>query len=157
MANTYTQLRIQLVFAVQGREKLIPKDHRMEVEKYITGLIQKRMHKLLAIYCMPDHIHIFIGLHPAQSISKLVEEVKISSRKFIKKQPWMPFDFAWQRGYGAFSYSKSQTDAVVRYVLNQETHHQKKTFREEYLEILRKLDIDFEEQYLFEFYERFGG
>ena len=153
MANTYTQLRVQLIFAVHGREKMIPAVHRIQVEQYITGLIQKRKHKLLSIFCMPDHIHILIGWHPAQSISKLVEEIKIASRKYVKKQTWMPYDFAWQRGCGAFSYSRSQTDAVVKYILNQEAHHRKRTFREEYLDILAKNEIDFDDQYLFDFYD----
>ncbi len=153
MANTYTQLRVQLVFAVKGREKMIPKTHRIQVEKYVTGLVQKRNHKLLAIYLMPDHIHILIGWHPAQSIAKLVEEIKKASRAFIKMQPWMPFDFEWQNGYGAFSYSKSQTDVVVKYILNQEAHHKKRTFREEYIEMLKKAEIEFEEKYLFDFYD----
>jgi len=132
---------------------MIPKEHKDQVEKYFTGLVQKRKHKMLAIYCMPDHIHIFIGWHPAQSISDLVEQVKTASCKFIKKQSWMPFDFAWQGGYGGFSYSKSQTDAVVKYVLNQEHHHKKRTFREEYLEFLEKFEIEYDEKYLFEFYD----
>lgn len=153
MANTFTQLRTHIIFAVKKRESMIPKQHREQVQKYITGLIQKRKHKLLAIFCMPDHIHIFIGQQPAQSISDLVEEIKTASTKFIKKQKWMPFAFAWQRGYGAFSHSKSQTDIVVNYVLNQEEHHKKKTFREEYISILEKLEVEFEEKYLFEFYD----
>ena len=153
MANTYTQLRIQLVFTVKGRDSMIPKEHRIQVEKYITGLIQKRDHKLLAIYCMPDHIHIFIGLNPTQSISKLVEEIKSVSSKFIKNQPWMPLSFAWQKGFGAFSYSKSQTDAVVKYILNQEQHHSKTTFKEEYIEFLEKFEIEYNEKYLFDFYK----
>jgi len=153
MPNTFTQLRIQLVFAVQGRDRLIPKKYKDQVEKYISAVIQKRKHKLLAIFCMPDHIHILIGLHPQQSISKLVEEVKKASQVFIKEQDWMPFDFKWQRGYGAFSYSKSQTDAVAKYILNQEEHHKTRSFKEEYVDFLTKLDIDFEEQYLFEFYD----
>ena len=95
MANNYTQIRIQLIFAVKGREGMIPESHRIEVEKYITALIQKRKHKLLAIYCMPDHIHILIGQNPAQSISDLVEKIKTESTKFIKKQTWMPFVFQW--------------------------------------------------------------
>lgn len=132
---------------------MIPKIHRNQVEKYMTGLIQKRKHKLIAIYLMPDHIHIFIGLHPAQSISHLVEELKKLSRNFIKSQSWMPFDFEWQRGYGAFSYSKSQTDAVVKYILNQEAHHKKRKFREEYLDMLRKAEIEFDEKYVFEFFD----
>lgn len=153
MANTYTQLRTQLIFAVKGRESLIPKKHKDQIEKYITTLIQNRKHKLLAIYCMPDHIHIFIGQHPAQSISDLVEEIKTASSKFIKKQSWMPFGFAWQLGFGAFSYSKSQTDAVVKYVLNQEEHHRIKTFQEEYIDFLEKFGVEYNPKYLFDFYD----
>jgi len=153
MADTYTQLRVHIVFSVFGRDNLIQKQHRQEVEKYITGLIQKRRHKLLAIYCMPDHIHIFLGWHPAQSISVLVEQTKKLSKAFINDKQWMKFRFDWQRGYGAFSYSKSQTDAVVKYILNQEQHHKKRTFKEEYLDLLNKFEIDYKEEYLFEFYE----
>jgi len=153
MANTYTQIRIQLVFATEGRNNMIPKNHKDQVEKYINGILEKRKHKLLAIYCMPDHIHILIGLHPEQSISQLVEQTKKISKRFINEQEWMPFDFQWQRGYGAFSYSKSQTDQVVKYILNQEEHHKSKTFKEEYLDMLRKAEIDFDTRYLFEFYE----
>lgn len=155
MANTYTQLYVQLVFAVKGRDKLIPKAHKEEVHKYITGIVQdkRRKHKLINIHCMPDHIHIFIGLHPSQSIADLVNDIKTASSKFIKKQPWMPFDFSWQNGYGAFSYSHSHIDAVYKYVDNQEVHHKKRTFREEYLDFLDKFDVPHEEQYLFEFYD----
>ena len=102
---------------------------------------------------MPDHLHMFIGLHPGQSISKLVEEVKRTSQKFINSQKWMAFKFQWQRGYGAFSYSKSHTDSVVKYILNQPEHHKKKTFKEEYQEMLHKLDIKYNQEYLFEFYD----
>ncbi len=153
MANTYTQLRVQIVFAVKGRESLIPKQHKAQVEQYITSLFQNRKYKVLAINCMPDHIDIFIGLHPTQSLSDLVGEVKTASSKFIKKQKWMPFDFAWQLGFGAFSYSKSQTDVVVKYVQNQEERHKKRTFREEYLDFLEKFEVDFDEKYVFDFYD----
>ena len=141
MANTYTQLYIQLVFAVQGRNSLIPKEYKEDLHRYITGVVQKRKHKMLAINCMPNHIHIFIGLHPAQSISDLVNNIKTASTKFIKKQSWMRFVFAWQKGYGAFSYSRSHIDAVVKYVLNQEQHHKKRSFQEEYLDFLKKFEI----------------
>ncbi len=151
MANTFTQLRIQLVFAVKGRDNLIPEKYREKVERFITTIIQNRKHKLLAIFCMPDHIHILIRLNPSQSLSKLVEEIKKHSQKFIDEQKWTPFPFKWQRGYGGFSYSKSQTDGVVKYILNQKEHHKKKTFKEEYINILTNLEIDFEEKYLFEF------
>lgn len=153
MANTYTQLYVQLVFAVKGREHLIPKAHKEQVQKYMTGVIQGRKHKLLEINCMPDHSHIFIGLHPDQSISDLVEETKTATTKFIKKQPWMQFDFSWQKGFGAFSYARTQLEAVVNYIRNQEAHHQKRTFREEYLDFLNKFEVPFEEQYLFDFYD----
>lgn len=152
MANTYTQLRVQIVFSVKGRANLIFAPHRNQVEQYITGFIQNRGHKLLAIFCMPDHIHILIGLHPKQSISKLVEEVKITSSKFIRKQPWMPFHFEWQRGYGAFSYSKSHTKSVIRYILNQESIHKKRTFQQEYTQQLKDLGITYDDRFLFDFY-----
>lgn len=151
MANTFFQLRIHLVFAVKGRESLIPKQHKDQVERYITSVSQNRKHKMLAIYCMPDHIHIFIGLHPAQSISDLVNDIKTASTKFIKKQPWMKYAFSWQIGYGAFSYSKSQTDTVVKYILSQEEHHKKHTFKKEYIEILDRFEIEYESKYLFHF------
>jgi REP element-mobilizing transposase RayT len=153
MANTYTQLRVHIVWAVQRRENMIPKDHREEVEKYITTCFQERKHKVLAIYCMPDHVHVFIGWHPTQSVSELVGEVKTAASKFIKKQSWMQYNFSWQLGFGAFSYAKSQTDVVVKYVLNQAEHHKKRTFREEYLEMLQRFEVDYKEEYLFEFYD----
>ncbi len=155
MADTYTQLYVQMVFSVKGRKSLIPKAHKEEVHTYITGIVQNesRRHKMLAIHCMSDHIHIFVGLHPAQSISDLVNDIKTASSKFIKAQPWMPHNFSWQHGYGAFTYSRSHIDAVVKYILNQEEHHKKRSFREEYLDFLNKFEIPYEEQYLFEFYD----
>lgn len=153
MANTYTQLQVQIVFSVRGRHNMIPGLHREQVEKYITGIVQNRKHKLLAIYCMPDHMHIFVGLHPADSISGLVTAIKKGAKKYVNEQDWMSFAFDWQRGYGAFSYAKSQTSVVVNYILNQEKHHKKKTFKEEYLEMLAKFEVAYEDQYLFEFYE----
>ena len=153
MADTYTQLYIQLVFSVKGRQSLIPKAHKERVHKYITGVIQERRHKLLAMHAMPDHIHIFVGLKPYQSISNLVDNIKTASTKFIKKQVWMPYDFAWQNGFGAFSYSRSHIDNVVKYINNQEIHHRKKTFREEYLEFLEKFEVEYKKEYLFEFYD----
>lgn len=153
MANTYTQLYVQIVFAPKGRESLIPKKHKEQVNQYMTGVIQERKHKLIAIECMPDHVHIFVGLHPTQSIADLVSDIKTASSKFIKKQSWMPFAFSWQDGYGAFSYSRSHIDAVVKYILNQEEHHKKRTFREEYLDFLNKFEVPFDERFLFEFYD----
>lgn len=151
MPNTYTQLYIQTVFTVTGREHLIPQQHKAQVYKYITGIVQNRNNKLIAINGMPDHVHLFVGLHPTQSISALMEDVKSASSKFIKRQPWMRYNFSWQKGYGAFSYSRSHIDAVVKYIANQERHHQTRTFREEYLDLLQKFDVAYDERYLFDF------
>ena len=153
MANTYTQLHIQLVFAVKGRASLIHKSWKDELFKYITGIVENHHHKMLKINGMPDHIHIFIGYDPRQSISSLVETIKTDSNHFIKRQGFCPQKFNWQEGYGAFSYARSQVDAVVKYVSNQEKHHQKKTFQEEYLMMLQKFEVDYKKEYLFDFLE----
>lgn len=153
MANTYTQCYFQLVFAVKNRDALIKKSLKNELEMYISGIVQNHKHKLLAINAMPDHIHIFIGYHISQIIPDLVEEIKTSSNTWIKKGNLSKFKFEWQKGYGAFTYSHSQIDAVVKYIMNQESHHQKKSFREEYLEMLRKNEIEFKDEYVFEFFD----
>lgn len=153
MLNTYTQLHIQIVFAVKGREYLIGKEQKEEVHKYVTGIVSNKKCKLLAINCMPDHVHVFVGLNPDISISSLVRDIKANSSKFINENKWFRGKFAWLQGYGAFTYSRSQVPSVVKYVLEQEVHHKKKTFKEEYLDILQKADVDFEEKYLFEFYK----
>jgi len=153
MANSYTQLYIQFVFAVQGREHLIPKAHKTHLQRYITGIVQEKKHKMLEIHCMPDHTHILVGLHPAESISSFAEKTKSAATKFIKQQPWMPYQFSWQRGYGAFSYSRSQIPAVAKYIENQEAHHRKITFREEYIKFLKKFEVKYDEKYLFDFYD----
>ncbi len=150
MANTYTQLYIHIVFTVWGRLNLIPKKHKEELHKYITGIIQKRKHKLLAINSMPDHFHIFVGYQPSQSLSDLVRDIKANSSKFINENKWMTGKFAWQSGYGAFSYSKSHINNVISYVKNQEEHHKKSTFKEEYLRLLNKFEVEYEDKYLFE-------
>ncbi len=151
MANTYTQLYIQLVFVVKGRQSLIQREWKEELYQYITGIVQNNGHKMLRINGMPDHVHIFIGYNPKQSISQLVETIKTDSNHFIKRKKLCRFKFNWQAGYGAFSYSHSQVDRVVKYIINQEAHHQKKTFRKEYLEMLRKFEVEFKEKYLFDF------
>jgi len=153
MPNTYTQLYIQLVFAVKGRQNFIKESFRNELEKYMCGIARNNKHKPLAIYCMPDHTHLLIGLNPSQSISDLMKEIKVSSSGFIKEKELINEGFYWQEGYGAFSYAKSQLDNVVKYILNQQEHHKKKTFKEEYLEFLKKFEIDYDEKYLFEFYD----
>lgn len=153
MANTYTQLYVQVVFAVKGRENLISKQHRDLLQKYMTVTIQNDKHKMLAIFCMPDHVHFLVGLNPAIAISDMVQDVKRASTNFINEKKLIPAHFNWQRGFGAFSYSKNQVPDVIRYILNQEEHHRKKTFREEYLEFLQVFGIEFDEKYVFEFYD----
>ena len=151
MANTYTQILVQIVFAVQGREHLISEQHREQVEKYICGIIANKKSKALAIYCNPDHCHVLIGLDPTVSISEMAREIKANSSKWINENKWVMGKFSWQEGYGAFTYSRSQLDQVVKYIRNQPEHHRKNTFKEEYMNFLRKFDIDFNEMYLFEF------
>src|SRR5689334_1227027 len=136
MPNTYTQIHVQFVFAVKNRQALIHEPIRVRIEKYITGIVQNFGHKLLAIYCMPDHTHLFIGFRPNQSLSELMREVKSRSSEFINKERLTKEKFNWQEGYGAFSYSHSHVQNVIEYVLSQPEHHRKKTFKEEYLEFL---------------------
>lgn len=149
MPNTYTQLHIHFVFAVKYRAALIDKEWKERLHQYITGIFQQNEHKMLQINSMPDHIHIFIGMRPHQSISSLIQNVKSESSKWIKEQKFCAGPFAWQEGYGAFSYGKSQIDNVIRYIKNQEQHHQKKTFLEEYREFLTLFEIDWDEKYIF--------
>ena len=149
MANTYTQIHIHFVFAVKFRHGIIQSKWKEDLYKYIAGIIQNNNHKLLAINGMPDHIHILIGLRPAQSISDLMKEVKQSSSKWINQNNLTNGHFEWQEGYGAFSYSKSQINQVVSYIQNQELHHKKKTFKEEYLDFLVKFEIDYDEKFIF--------
>ncbi|MDO5664767.1 MAG: IS200/IS605 family transposase [Bacteroidia bacterium] len=153
MANTYTQCYVHLVFAPKNREALIKKEWKDELEKYITGIVQNNLHKLLAIYAMENHVHILIGYNVNQLIPKLVEEIKTSSNAWVNQNKFSKFKFEWQLGYGAFTHSKSQIDSVVKYILNQENHHKRRSFREEYLEILAKNDIDYNEAYLFDFFD----
>jgi putative transposase len=157
MANTYTQCYFHLVFAVKNRNALINKDWKNDLEKYIIGIVQNHKHKLLAIGSMPDHIHIYLGYNVNQLIPDLVEEIKTSSNAWVREENLSKFRFEWQKGYGAFTHSRSQLDAVVKYVLNQENHHKKKTFREEYLEMLRKNEIEFKDEYVFDFFDDIYG
>jgi len=153
MANTYSQIYIQIVFAVKGRQNFIKEPFRDELQKYMTGIITKKKQKLYAIYCMPDHTHIFVSIKPDISVSDLVRDVKANSSSFIKEKKFTNSLFSWQEGFGAFSYSKSQASTVVKYILNQPVHHSKKTFKEEYLDFLNKFAIEFDQKYLFEFYD----
>jgi len=151
MANTYSQLYIQLVFAVKGRQQLINGDWKSELNKYISGIITNQGHKSINVNGMPDHIHAFIGLNPERNISDLVREMKSESSNYINSRKLLQGKFNWQGGYGAFSYSQSQVQQVYNYIENQELHHQKKTFREEYYGLLKAFNIIYEEKYLFDF------
>lgn len=153
MAGTYTQIYIQLVFAVKGRQNLIPQKNKIELNKYISGIITGKGCKSIIVNGMPDHIHAFIGLKPSLSVSDLARDVKNNSSNFINDNHWIKGKFSWQSGFGAFSYSRSQIDRVYNYILNQEKHHKKKTFKEEYLELLKKFEIEFNEKYLFDWIE----
>lgn len=152
MPNTYSQLYIQIVFAVKGRRNFILENYREELQKYITGILQANKQKMFAIYCMPDHTHLLVSIKPDIAISSLVRDVKANSSLWLKKRFTSFDDFAWQEGFGAFSYAKSQVQHVVEYILNQQAHHKRKTFREEYLDFLKKFEVEYEEKYLFEFY-----
>jgi putative transposase len=150
MPNTYTKIYLHIVFAVKFRDCLISREWKNELYKYITGIVQNNGHKLIVINGMPDHVHILIGLKPDQSISDLMQDVKGSSSKWINEKGFTRGKFNWQQGYGAFSYSDSQLDNVIKYIENQEEHHKKKMFREEYLDILKSANVDYNEKYLFD-------
>jgi REP element-mobilizing transposase RayT len=149
MANTYTQIHIQLVFAVQNRASLIKDSWKNEMYKYMTGIIQNKDHKMLQINSMPDHIHILIGLRPTQALAELVKVVKQESTNWINDQKFTPKKFNWQEGYGAFSYTKSDVPRVIKYIQNQENHHREIKFLDEYVEMLKVHEIDYDEKYLF--------
>ena len=151
MANTYTQIYIHYVFVVKGRDSLIKESFREELQKYLTGIIKHNKHLCLAIYCMPDHTHILVGLNPNQSVSELARDLKANSSKWINEKKFIKNKFNWQVGFGAFSYAQSQVSKVVNYISNQPAHHRKTTFKEEYINFLSKFKIDYKEEYLFEF------
>ena len=149
MANTYTQIYIHVVFAVEGRQNLIPPERNDELQKYITGIVSGQKQKLIAINNMPDHAHLLVGLQPTLALSDLVRDVKAGSSKFIKEKRWVKGRFSWQEGFGAFSYSRSQLNAIIRYIENQQKHHLKKSFREEYVELLEKFGVSYDPRYIF--------
>jgi putative transposase len=150
MANTFTQLYVHVVFSVKGRKNILQPENKESLHKYITAITQKRNAKMMAINSMPDHIHIFLGLCPDISVSDIVRDIKHSSTNFINNKRWTNGKFYWQEGYGAFTYSQSQINNVVKYVLNQEIHHHRKTFKEEYIELLKLFNIQYDEKYLFD-------
>jgi putative transposase len=150
MANTYTRIYLHLVFSPMGRENVIPFKHKEELQQYTTGIIQNRKHKLLAINYMSDHVHIFIGYQPSQPLPDLLRDIKSNVSKFINEKKWLPGKFQWQEGYGAFSYGHSQINDVIHYINTQEKHHKKATFKDEYLKLLEKFDVEYDTKYLFE-------
>lgn len=149
MANTYTQIHLQFVFAVKNRNALIKPEWESELYKYITGIVTRQEHKLLAINGMPDHIHLLVGMRPLQSVSNLLQDIKGDSSKWINQNKLTPYKFEWQEGYGAFSYGASQIDNVIEYIHRQKLHHSKKSFIEEYEDFLRLFKIDYDNRYIF--------
>jgi len=149
MANTYSQIYIQIVFAVEGRQNLIDPSHNDELQKYITGIVTKQRHKLIAVNNVADHVHVLIGQRPDAALSDLVGDIKSGSTNFINRQRWVKGKFNWQEGFGAFSYSRSQLDTVIRYVQNQQKHHQRHSFRDEYVKLLDKFEVPYDGRYIF--------
>ena len=150
MADTYTQLYVHIVFAVKGRQRLIPKQHKEALHQYITRIITNKKQTVIRINSMPDHIHILVGLTPDIALSDLVRDIKANSSKHINKKGWGIGRFEWQTGFAAFSYSESQLDTVVNYIKNQEDHHSRMTFREEYLAFLKRFNVSYNPKYVFD-------
>jgi putative transposase len=153
MANTYSQIYIQTVFAVDGRLSLIRPEFKEELFKYLTGIVRNQGQKLIAINGMSDHVHSLIGLKPAMALADLVRDIKADSSEFINRKKWVRGRFSWQEGYGAFSYGHSQLGTIIRYIQNQEQHHRRRTFKDEYLTWLKKFQVPFDERYIFQFIE----
>jgi REP element-mobilizing transposase RayT len=153
MDSVFSQLYIQLVFAVKNRQALISPSWENDLYKYATKMIENRGHKLLAIGGMPDHIHIFIGLKPTESISELVREIKKTTNNFIQEKRLSPYKFEWQSGFGAFTYSRSHISAVCQYIHDQKRHHSEKTFQMEFIKMIQDFEVDLEWKKLFHFFE----
>jgi len=153
MANTYTQLNVQTVFAVKGRENILSSNFRNQLFEYITGILRNTKQYPFAINGHKDHVHVFFELNPDTSLSNVLETVKSNSSKWINSNHFVMGRFEWQRGYSGITYSRSQRNSVIKYIMNQEIHHKTQTFREEYLEILRKSEMEYDERYIFEFYD----
>ena len=149
MANTYSQIYIQIVVAVQGRQNLIRPERKEELQKYMTGIVTRQGQKLIAIHCMPDHTHLLIGLRPNLALSELVGDIKTGATNHINEQQWVRGRFSWQEGFGAFSYGHSQLKGVIEYIRDQVRHHARTTFRQEYLKFLKKFEVPHDERYIF--------
>ena len=153
MANTYTQLNVHGVFSVLNRENFLLDNFRPELFKYISGILKNSNQFPLAVNGYRDHVHVFFELHPTNSVSEIMQLVKANSSKWINEKKFLPGKFKWQSGFGAFTYSRSQRDNVINYIVNQEQHHAKQSFKDEYLDLLRKFEIDYKDAYLFDFYD----
>jgi len=153
MANTYTQIYIQAIFAVRGRQNLLRRENREELHKYITGIVRNAKHKLIRINSVQDHVRILVGAKPDIALFDLVRDIKANSSRFINEKRWVKGRFNWQEGFGAFSYSHSHLDRVIKYIDRQEEHHGKKTFREEYLGLLEKFQVEYDQRFVFEWVE----
>jgi putative transposase len=151
--STYSQIYIQIVFAVKNRQAIIDSSWDEQLYKYITGIVQAKGQKMIAINGVRDHIHVFIGMKPSCNLSDLVREIKKSSNAFIKENKLSPFKFEWQEGYGAFSYSHWDFPKIANYVMNQKEHHKKKTFKEEYIGIMREFEVEYKPEYTFDWFE----
>ena len=153
MANTYTQINIHSIFSIKGRENIITQNFREDLFKYISGILNQNKQYSLAVNGYKDHVHLFFELHPTKALADIIRIVKTNSSKWINENKLVKGKFAWQEGYGAFSYSRSQRDDVIKYIMNQEKHHRRRTFREEYFDLLEKFQIEFDDHYVFEFYD----
>ncbi len=153
MANTYTQLYVHIVFTVQNRQSLLNSEWREELFKYITGIVKNREQKLLAINGTADHVHIFVGITPTIAVSDLVRDIKAGSSGFINEKRWVHGKFNWQEGFGAFTHSHREIDSVIKYIQNQQEHHRKKTFKEEYLDMLKAFSVNYDDRYVFKWIE----
>jgi putative transposase len=150
MANTYTQIYLHVVFAVSGRACVISSEHREALQKYITGIVTRKGQKLIAIHCMPDRTHLLLGLKPSIAPSDLIGTIKTGSTNHVNEQRWIGCRFSWQEGFGAFSVSRSHLDRVANYVDNQEMHHRRKSFQQEYIEFLQRYHVPFDRRYIFQ-------
>jgi len=157
MANTYTQMYVHIVFAVQGRQSIIPTHRKEELFKYITGIVKNRGQKLIAINGMADHLHLFIGIKPTIALSDLIRDVKAGSSGFVNEKLWIRGRFSWQEGFGAFTHSHAEIDHVVRYIQRQEEHHRKTTFHEEYVQMLKEFAVEYNSEYLFKAIDEDSG
>ena len=153
MANTYTQLNIHAVFAVKGRKNLLVKKFRSDLFQYMSGILNNTKQYSLAVNGYLDHVHLFFEMHPTATLSDIMRVVKTNSSKWINEHNYVEGKFAWQEGYGAFSYARSQRNNVIQYIMKQEEHHKRTTFKEEYLDLLKKFEIPFDDKYLFDFIE----